>query len=79
MISVVIADDEPLARDELAYLLRQCEDIEIVGEATQGTEALEKILALKPDVAFLDIHMPNLDGLSVAKKLLNFKLQSSQN
>ena len=70
MISVVIADDEPLARDELTYLLRQCEDIEIVGEATQGTEALEKILALKPDVAFLDIHMPNLDGLTVARKLL---------
>ena len=70
MISVVIADDELLARDELSYLLKQCEDIEIVGEATQGTEALEKILALKPDVAFLDIHMPNLDGLTVARKLL---------
>lgn len=70
MISVVIADDEPLARDELTYLLKQCEDIEIVGEATQGTEALEKILALKPDVVFLDIHMPKLDGLAVARKLL---------
>ena len=70
MISVVIADDEPLARDELTYLLKQCADIEIVGEATQGTEALKKILALKPDVAFLDIHMPNLDGLTVARKLL---------
>ena len=70
MISVVIADDEPLARDELTYLLKQCEDIEIVGEASQGAEALEKILALKPDVAFLDIHMPNLDGLTVARKLL---------
>ncbi|HBW37783.1 LytTR family DNA-binding domain-containing protein [Desulfosporosinus sp. BICA1-9] len=70
MISVVIADDEPLARDELIYLLKQCEDIEIVGEATQGTEALEIILALKPDVAFLDIQMPNLDGLTVARKLL---------
>lgn len=70
MISVVIADDEALARDELTYLLQQCEDIKIVGEATQGTEALEKILALKPDVAFLDIHMPKLDGLSVARKLL---------
>lgn len=70
MISVVIADDEPLARDELTYLLKQCEDIEIIGEATQGAEALEKILTLKPDVAFLDIHMPNLDGLTVARKLL---------
>ena len=70
MISVVIADDEPLARDELTYLLKQCEDIEIVGEATQGIEALEKILELKPDVAFLDIHMPSLDGLNVARKLL---------
>ncbi|MCO1602386.1 LytR/AlgR family response regulator transcription factor [Desulfosporosinus nitroreducens] len=70
MISVVIADDEPLARDELIYLLKQCGDIKIVGEATQGAEALEKILTLKPDVAFLDIQMPNLDGLTVARKLL---------
>ncbi|TGE38632.1 response regulator transcription factor [Desulfosporosinus fructosivorans] len=52
------------------YLLKQCKDIEIVGEATQGTEALEIILDLKPDVAFLDIHMPNLDGLTVARRLL---------
>jgi len=70
VITVVIADDEPLARDELAYLLGKCDDIEIVGEATQGLEALEKIIALKPDAAFLDIHMPKLDGLLVARKLL---------
>ncbi|MBC2721950.1 LytTR family transcriptional regulator DNA-binding domain-containing protein [Desulfosporosinus sp.] len=70
MISAVIADDEPLARDELTYLLKQCADIEIVGEATQGAEALEIIRTLKPDVAFLDIHMPNIDGLSLARKLL---------
>lgn len=70
MISVFIADDEALARDELSYLLKQYEDIDIVGEAAQGLEALEKIEALKPDVAFLDIHMPNLDGLTVAQKLI---------
>ncbi|AET66170.1 response regulator of the LytR/AlgR family [Desulfosporosinus orientis DSM 765] len=70
MITAVIADDETLARDELTYLLEQCSDIEIIGEATQGNEALEKILELKPDVAFLDIHMPALDGLAVARKLL---------
>jgi len=70
VISAVIADDESLARDELAYLLRQFADIKIIGEATEGREALEKILTLKPDVAFLDIHMPNVDGLAVARKLL---------
>lgn len=70
MIKVFIADDEALARDELSYLLRKFEDIQIIGEATHGGEALQKILSLKPDVAFLDIHMPNLDGLTVAKKLL---------
>ncbi|KGK91858.1 hypothetical protein DP73_00550 [Desulfosporosinus sp. HMP52] len=70
MISVVIADDESLARDELTYLLKQCSDVDIVGEATEGAEALALILDLKPDVAFLDIHMPNLDGLAVARKLL---------
>lgn len=70
MISVIIADDEALARDELSYLLKKHEDIDIVGEASQGTEALKKIQTLKPNVAFLDIHMPHLDGLTLAQKLL---------
>lgn len=70
MIKAIIADDEPLARDELIFLLKQCDDIEIVGEAASGEEVLAQILAVQPDVVFLDIHMPNLDGLSVAHKLL---------
>jgi len=71
-IKVLIADDESLARDELKFLLSQLEDIEVIGEAKDGEEALEKILELEPDVAFLDIQMPNMDGLTVAKKCIKY-------
>ncbi|MFV9510133.1 LytR/AlgR family response regulator transcription factor [Tepidibacillus sp. LV47] len=70
-IRVVIADDEILARDELSYLLGQWEEIEIVGEAEDGLEAYQKIVELKPDVVFLDIQMPEMNGLMVAKKLID--------
>lgn len=65
----VIADDEPRARQFLEKLLGEHEDVEVVGIARGGAEAIEKIAALKPDVAFLDIHMPDLSGLEVARHL----------
>lgn len=70
MLSVVIADDEQLARDELAYLLRQFAHVEIIGQASHGLEALALIEAEEPDAAFLDVQMPGLDGLGVIRQLI---------
>lgn len=68
-LKALIADDEPRARQFLEKLLGEHEDVEVVGMARGGAEAIEKIGALKPDVAFLDIHMPDLSGLEVARHL----------
>ncbi len=68
-IKALIVDDESLSRDELNYLLKQWKDVDIIGEAKDGEEAIKKVHDYKPDVVFLDIHMPNMDGLTVAKKL----------
>lgn len=69
MIRVVIADDQPLARAGLSALVNLEADLEVVGEATNGDEALALALALRPDVACLDIRMPGRDGISVAREL----------
>ncbi len=68
-ISAIVADDEQLARDELAFLLRDFEDIEILATAKNGVEALRLIQDLEPDLVFLDVQMPGLDGLGVIAKL----------
>ncbi len=68
-LTVLIVDDEELARDELSYLLREFQDIEICGFASNGPEALEAIENLEPDIVFLDVQMPGLDGLSVIRRL----------
>jgi two-component system LytT family response regulator/two-component system response regulator LytT len=68
-ISAIIADDEELARAELKYLLEEIGDVEVVGSASNGLEAIELIRRLDPAVAFLDIQMPGLDGLSVVRRL----------
>jgi two-component system LytT family response regulator/two-component system response regulator LytT len=68
-ISTVLVDDEQLARDELAYLLESFEDIEIIGSAHNGHQAVEMILDLEPDLVFLDVQMPGLDGLGVIREL----------
>jgi two-component system, LytTR family, response regulator LytT len=64
-----IVDDEALSRDELKYLLEQVADISIVGMARNGREALELIPQIRPEVVFLDIQMPDLSGLVVAREL----------
>jgi DNA-binding LytR/AlgR family response regulator len=66
-LRVLIADDEPRARQFLEKLLAEHPGVEVVGTARGGAEAIEKIAALKPEVAFLDIHMPDLSGLEVAR------------
>jgi DNA-binding LytR/AlgR family response regulator len=65
----LIVDDEPIARDILRELIESTPDLEIVGEATNGTEAAERILQLKPDLVFLDLEMPGQNGLTVARSL----------
>ena len=62
---VLIVDDEPIARRGLRRLLESEPDVEIVGEASNGTAAIEAIEELKPDLVFLDIQMPEMDGLEV--------------
>ncbi|MFZ0517522.1 MAG: response regulator transcription factor [Acidobacteriaceae bacterium] len=69
-IRAVIVDDEQLARQELEYLLRQADDVEIVAQGKNGVEAVELVRAHQPDVVFLDVQMPGLDGFAVLKKLL---------
>jgi two-component system LytT family response regulator len=69
VLRVLLADDEPLVRRDLARLLADQPDVEVVGEARNGLEALELIEALAPDVVFLDVQMPELDGLGVVAAL----------
>lgn len=69
ILKVIIADDEAPARNKMRRMLENSGDIEIIGEAENGLEALEKIQTLKPDVAFLDIEMPGLQGIQVAEAL----------
>ncbi len=64
---VLVVDDEPLARDRLVRMLGTIADAEAVGEAASGREAIEKIAELAPDCVLLDIHMPGVDGLEVAR------------
>ncbi len=70
-IRAVIVDDEQLARQELEYLLRKSDDVEIVAQGINGVEAVELVRTHQPDVVFLDVQMPGLDGFAVLKKLLD--------
>jgi len=69
IVTAMIVDDEQLAQDELAYLIKDFPDIEIIGTARHGNEAVELIQKLEPDLVFLDVQMPGLDGLAVVRKL----------
>jgi DNA-binding LytR/AlgR family response regulator len=77
-LTALIIDDEPLARQELQYLLERAGGIEVLGVGTNGIEAVELISLHKPDVVFLDVQMPGLDGFAVLKKLLDRKLKMPQ-
>src|ERR1700686_3914494 len=69
VISAVLVDDEKLASEELAYQLKEFPDIEVVATASNGIEALKLIEDLEPDLVFLDVQMPGLDGMGVIRKL----------
>ena len=66
---VLIVDDEPLARQRILDLLKDEDDLEVVGQARNGQEAVEKIDAEKPDLVFLDVQMPEVDGFGVIRAL----------
>jgi len=68
-IRTLIVDDEPLARERLRKLLLKHSDIEIVGECGNGLEAIETVREKSPDLMFLDVQMPELDGFGVVEKL----------
>lgn len=70
-LRAIVVDDEPLARDELTFLLRQCDEIEVVGEAGFALEAERLCDDEQPHVAFLDLRMPGFDGLALAELLQN--------
>jgi len=65
----LIVDDEPLARSGVAVRLSKFPDVEVVGESGDGPSAVEKILQLSPDVVFLDVQMPGMDGFEVLRAL----------
>lgn len=68
-ISTVIVDDEPLALGELSHLLKDFPEIEVAGTASNGLKALELIENIEPDLVFLDVQMPGLDGMGVIRHL----------
>lgn len=68
-IRALLVDDEKLAREELAYLLRDFPEVEIAGTGDNGLDAVQLIESLEPDLVFLDVQMPGLDGLGVIRKL----------
>jgi len=77
-LSTLIVDDEQLARDELAYLLKSVGDVEVIAQGKNGVEAVNLIKEHTPDLVFLDVQMPGLDGFGVIKKLIDKKVALPQ-
>ena len=74
-INTIIVDDEKPARDELAYLLKAFPEINIIGQGKNGVDAVNLIKEHAPDLVFLDVQMPGLDGFGVLRKLVERKMK----
>ncbi|HKY53801.1 MAG TPA: response regulator transcription factor [Anaerolineales bacterium] len=66
---ILVVDDAPVVREALRWVIEDTPDLEMVGDAGEGREALARAAKLMPDVVVLDIHLPNLDGYDVARVL----------
>ena len=73
MIRVVVADDHPIVRSGIVALLQTAEDVEVVGEASTGLEAVDLALALTPDLVLMDLRMPGIDGDEATARILKAK------
>lgn len=69
-IKCILVDDEPLALEEIQYMLETIPDIEIIGKGRNGPEAILLVQELEPDLMFLDVQMPGLDGFEVVEQLI---------
>ena len=76
-LSALIIDDEQLAREELAYLLAQVGGVDVVAQGANGIEAVDLIEEHHPDMVFLDVQMPGLDGFAVIQKLMEQQSKAS--
>ena len=68
-IRLLIVDDHPMMRDGIASAVRNQQDMEVVGEASDGREAIEKVRSLRPDVTLLDLNMPEMNGLEALQRI----------
>jgi DNA-binding NarL/FixJ family response regulator len=71
VIRVAVADDQALVRSGFVVLLRSCDDIDVVGEAANGQEAVDLVLRERPDVILMDIRMPEMDGLEATQVIVS--------
>lgn len=76
MLKAVLVDDEPLSLDALEFFLDQNKNVKITGKYTDPLEALDRIKKTRPDLVFLDIEMPELDGFSAAREIINLGLDT---
>ena len=70
MITVLVADDHPIVRGGIVALLQSADDIEVVGEATTGLEAVERAIELEPQLVLMDLRMPGIDGDEATARIL---------